>query len=96
MGFENGKTNWMWHAVSSKPQYWAAKTSGKERLILSALEEGHTWDRWQDLFPNSLVSYKKHVLKGDDISRASIVAFHGNPRPQLGAKTNKLTRLNWK
>lgn len=96
LGFENGNTEWIWNAVCSKPEYWADKASGKERLILSALEDGHTWDRWQDLFPNTLVSYKKHVLTGEDVSAASIVAFHGDPRPHVAVKKNKFTYLNWK
>lgn len=37
--------------------------------------------RWQDILPGKIVSYKKHCKEGVPKS-ASVVAFHGRPRPR--------------
>lgn len=40
-------------------------------------------DRWQDVLPGKLVSYKADVRKHDEVvpKDARIIAFHGKPRP---------------
>jgi hypothetical protein len=67
LSFINGATEWIWNHVAEQPQYWETTTGGKERLILNKLEPKEKWDRWQDILPGQLVSYKKHVLKKNGI-----------------------------
>ncbi len=43
--------------------------------------------RWQDELPGKVLSYKAHILKGAPIDNASVVCFHGQPRPRA---------VNWK
>lgn len=38
--------------------------------------------RWQDIFPGKIVSYKKDIFAGDgSVPDCNIICFHGNPRP---------------
>lgn len=45
----------------------------------------HHWpfkpDRWQDIFPRRIVSYKLGCVQGKPPKGASIVCYHGAPRP---------------
>jgi hypothetical protein len=41
---------------------------------------GRDIERWQNVLPGAIVSYKKHCLRGTPKS-ASVVVFHGKPRP---------------
>ena len=42
---------------------------------------GAKTERWQDMFPGQLVSYKKHVMGGSLPEGARLVSFHGKPDP---------------
>lgn len=55
-----------------------------------------TADIWQDLFPSKIISYKCNVIGSPrysyppgDLSTASIVYFHGKPRP------HEVANLTW-
>jgi len=53
-----------------------------DRLIYNGIIHGV----WQDLFPGSIISYKIHIKDNrkniDFIKNASVVCFHGKPRPR--------------
>jgi hypothetical protein len=42
---------------------------------------GPKTQRWQDMLPGQLVSYKKHVMGGPLPEGARVVSFHGKPDP---------------
>jgi len=42
---------------------------------------GYHQEYWQDLLPNHIQSYKKHVNQRGIHKKCRIIAFHGNPRP---------------
>lgn len=94
LSFVNGETEWLWHKVNENVHYWEQTTGGKERLILNRLEPQGQWDRWQDLFPNYVVSYKRHIRKGRIPDDMRVIAFHGNPRPH--EVQDLLIKNNWK
>lgn len=104
LSFVNGKTEWIWKEVEEKPQYWAERYAGKERFILNNLEKKYSvfssrifyWDRWQDILPGQLISYKRHVQRNDAMHNARVIAFHGNPRPHEAALKDSLIKRNWK
>lgn len=39
-------------------------------------------DRFQDLFPGEVVSFKTDLKRGDPLPQNKIVCFHGKPKPQ--------------
>jgi len=45
-------------------------------------------DRWQDLYPGKIVSYKVHCSQGIP-EGARVICFHGSPRP------HEVTHLTW-
>lgn len=48
----------------------------------------------QDIYPNQIVSFKRHCLNGNDVnipSSAKIICFHGNPRPHT-VKNEKIAK----
>ena len=40
------------------------------------------FDRFQDLFPGQVVSFKTDLKRGDPSTQNKIVCFHGKPKPQ--------------
>ena len=53
-------------------------------------------DYFQDVFPNEIVSYKAHCVKGNDVKlpkKAKIICFHGKPRPH---EINNVLKRYWK
>jgi hypothetical protein len=97
MSFQQEYSKYLWEAISESPNLWAAQSqSGKERIVMSMLEPKVKWDRWQYLFPGKLVSFKKHVQKSPTYpSGASIIAFHGHPRPHQ-ILNNKIVKKYWR
>ena len=43
---------------------------------------GPKTERWQEMFPGQLVSYKKHVMGRPLPKGARVVSFHGKPDPE--------------
>lgn len=70
-------------------------TGGRERYWLR--EQHECKDRWQNLFPNQVVSYKRHVRPNQNKvpQYARIVSCHGRPRPHELLRLPWVTR-NWK
>lgn len=97
MSFQHGYSEFMWQALEKNPNYWMRMSQGgKERIVMNELEGRYKWDRWQDLFPGQLVSYKKHVRRHPTFPQdARIIAFHGTPRPHE-ALDNKIVKHFWK
>lgn len=99
MSFISGTTTWFWDMVIDDPEYWAENSNGgKERMILPELENqsDEVFDRWQRLYPGKLVSYKRHCKKNDRIPKgASIIAFHGLPRPHQ-VRNLTIVRKYWR
>lgn len=96
LSFVGGETAWIWETINFNPVYWERVTGGKERLILNQLEPHEKWDRWQNLLPGQLISYKRHVLNNADSHDVRVIAFHGEPRPHIAAKQSTYINKNWK
>ena len=69
-------TEGLWEAFTADPARWMRRFHGDGEF----LHAHATPDRLQDLFPNQIVSYKKHARQGPPPG-ARVVCFHGNPRP---------------
>lgn len=55
---------------------------------------GPSTDRWDDLVPGGLVSYKKHVRRFGLSINARVVSFHGKPDPH--EVTDQFVRKHWR
>ena len=83
LSFLSGTTTFLYEDVVSDLKGWSnISQGGKERLILAQLLKDKGWaDRWQDLYPNKIKSFKRHHIKQGFISKeASIIALHGKPK----------------
>jgi len=72
-------------------------TKGRERYWFRE-QVGNEADRWDILFPNQVVSYKRHVKRneGKIPKNARIVSCHGNPRPhQLDGMSHVWLKRHW-
>jgi hypothetical protein len=96
LSFVSGETSWIWDKVRENHLYYAKHMQGKERFVLNSLEPKQKWDRWQDILPGLLISYKKHVLRQTNTAGASVIAFHGNPRPHEAAIQDQFIKGNWR
>lgn len=81
----------VWNAWNRDPQgHMARYEGGGDQKFLQGLKLGPVF--WQDAFPNKFVSYKVHVRhphqnlretgNGSIPPEASVVIFHGKPRPR--------------
>lgn len=71
----------IWEKFTSNIKYAENITGGRERWWLREVRDCK--DRWQNLFPGEILSYKRHVRnKGGDLPMgARIISCHGHPRP---------------
>lgn len=65
---------------------WIADPIGHMRAFRGDGEYLHsilfeTADRWQDVAPGEVCSYKVHVREGIKPPNAKVICFHGKPRP---------------
>lgn len=80
--------DFIWEKWISRPAEHMAFNHGDQDFLTPYLWNA---DRWQDRFPFAVVSYKAHLSPDDgqqffkpgfdDLSKISVVCFHGNPRP---------------
>ena len=84
----------IWERFSSDPRHWMAAYSGDQEFIESC---GVIADLWQDLYPKKIVSYKAHcqVMSDEIPGGASIVCFHGEPRPHEAAARTLWVKTFW-
>ena len=76
-----------WLPFIANVDYAVALTQGRERYWVRHVANDIA-DRWDKLSPGAVLSYKRHVMHTGKVpDRASIVSFHGFPRPHQ-AKTN--------
>jgi hypothetical protein len=75
----------IWDAWISRPEHWMATYRGDQEFLEQHLGQAA---RWQDEFPNEILSYKKHITAydrfyegGHDPLDANVICFHGYPRP---------------
>lgn len=69
----------IWKPFKENPKRVEELTGGRERYwYRHAVGE---CDRWQDLFPGQLLSYKRHIRNKPLPKNTRIVSCHGNPRP---------------
>ena len=65
-------------------------TKGRERYWIRNVASDIA-ERWDNIAPNSVLSYKWHVTRGHVTKDAAIVSCHGYPRPhQLNGKYYKI------
>jgi len=78
-------TSLPWDRFTVNPRVCMAmyRGGGDQRFLMKQMEGNIECAFWQDLFPDRVVSYKRHVLLMEDMqpSQDSVVCFHGNPRP---------------
>ena len=81
IGFKAGTRENFWKTFASAPMWAEKQTGGRERWFYRANDSCK--DRWQDLYPGQIISYKRHVKrnKGRLPEGARIVSCHGRPRP---------------
>jgi len=76
----------IWNAWISDPELHMKKHgSNGDGGFLSQFWK-HKADRWQEVLPGQIVSYKVHWRKKENTSDARVLCFHGRPRPR---------ELNW-
>ncbi len=86
MGWENGALNKLYEAFKKDWGHHLLKykgvgvRKGDQGFIQSIIKKDHY--RWQDLFPNQIVSYKKHFLKKGMDEKTKVICFHGRPKPR--------------
>ena len=77
MAWEAGKHDHVWRVWDrcGRPQFdpW-----GDQRWIETMIDGA---DRWQDILPGQIVSYKADRVHNGIPANARIVSFHGKPRP---------------
>jgi hypothetical protein len=85
LNFAPGTMHHLWDTFMQDPAEWMKQ--GDRRIpphygdqILMTKVYGKDIDRWQDLFPGQVVSYKKHCKTGVP-ENARIIQFHGKPKP---------------
>lgn len=73
----------VWSAWSKEPEVWMKRCHGRGDQAMLEFVLGDC-DRWQDVAPGRLVSYKAGIRKAgrsDPPPGADMVIFHGDPRP---------------
>jgi hypothetical protein len=80
VGFRVGSCNNIWNEFIKEPQKNTVTTGGRERWWYRRTKDCK--DRWQNLFPGQVISYKRHVQPYKSLPEgAVIVSCHGHPRP---------------
>ena len=67
----------IWEKYSVNPEKWHNSYKNEMQYIA-----GFKHDFLCDKYPGQILSYKRHVLTGEDTSDARIVYFHGKPKPE--------------
>jgi len=71
----------LWEAaVHVYPQDYKYMGQPSEMALLRVMAKSHCWEPLEPA-PSRLLSYKAHVKKGHSWTDASIVYFHGEPKP---------------
>jgi hypothetical protein len=90
----DGSMDWLWDIYNRKTEELETNFRGSERAIYRRYLHGRT-DFLQRKFPNSVLSYRNHILKGYKIPKdCKIISFHGKPRPH--EVNDKLVKNNWR
>lgn len=76
----DGDYSYLYQTFASHPQKWQKMYPQRGDGLFIADHLRETPYRWQELVPRQIVSYKVHRRKGQG-QDASVVCFHGNPRP---------------
>lgn len=84
----------IWTPLFEDPRLAEIQTGGRERYWYRQQLGTKNMDRWQDLYPNQLVSYKRHVAKVGLKKEARIVSCHGKPRPH--ELKQRWAKQNWR
>jgi len=80
VGFRAEAMAGLWEALARDPEGAEASTGGRERYFYR--QHDACQDRWQDLYPGQVLSYKRHVRRAGKLPKgAVIVSCHGRPRP---------------
>lgn len=73
-------TELLWIPIIRNQQFVESKTKGSERLFYRQQLRTTQVAFWEDLIPDTVVSYKKDCRDGFP-ENASVIRFHGQPRP---------------
>jgi hypothetical protein len=87
---EGLQSSMMYLPEADRAEVWEAFARNPGRVIVDYVIGGdqaflerfyiEKAERWQDRFPGAVVSYKVHCRKGVPAD-ASVICFHGRPRP---------------
>ena len=90
MSWRHGDYTFIWSEFFKNPKsvIKSAKTYGDQWWIEQCLT---AWTHWQDIAPESVVSFKVHCREGLPPT-AKIICYHG--RPSIPDSANKETKIN--
>jgi hypothetical protein len=78
MAFQAGFGQHIWEHFRTNPQRQMFSYHGDQEYLQTEINSA---DLWQDLYPDKIVSYKVHCKDKGLPLGASVVCFHGVPRP---------------
>jgi hypothetical protein len=88
ISFDMGFGHFIWKKLKHDTAWMDTHIKGDERRAYKVLLKDTPITFWQDILPGRYISFKKHVVKEPDykkrktnIRNASLVSFHGKPRP---------------
>ena len=70
----------MWQKWMTNPQSHMQSFKGGDQDFMRQF--WNDCQRWQDILPGQVVSYKVHVKDQEFLSNARVVCFHGQPKPR--------------
>ena len=90
--FRHGTYTNLWHLLHEKFIILEQEERGRERNVYRKYVG--KMDFVQPLYPNQVLSYRRHVRLGQWHDNCRIVSFHGKPRPHE-LKTEPLVKEHW-
>ena len=97
VGFDPGSA-WcrrLTESLHKKRGWWESQTGGSERKFYRLFfgMDPEMVSYWQDFYPGRILSYK---VDGGSCNGASIVRFHGRPRPHEVSEKCEWVKENWR
>jgi hypothetical protein len=89
LSFHAGFGDRIWRLFIEKTDWLIRKSGGSERTAYHEILMKEDIVFWQDLFPNTYYSYRRHIQGETLPDTAKIISFHGKPRP------HELMNINW-
>ena len=102
VSFTEGFGHHMWEELKENTEWLVEKTRGDERLAYKVLLKEIEITFWQDILPDRYISFKQHIKKVESrlqqrasLKKASLVSFHGLPRPHQVVNFRPFVKQHW-